>query len=111
MNIKDTKIKKGDLLVSQPFMVDGNFRRSVVLLVEYNEEGALGFILNRPIDFSVDELMPDFPDFNAQGYFGGPVATNTIHFVHKVGELLENSVEVYDGIYWGGDFEKLKFLI
>ncbi len=111
MNIKDTKLKKGDLLVSQPFMIDGNFRRTVVFLTEYNEEGALGFILNRPIEYKVNELLPDFPDFEALGYFGGPVATNTIHFLHKIGDLVENSIEVKDGIYWGGNFEKLKFLI
>jgi len=111
MNINDTKLKKGDLLVSQPFMIDGNFRRTVVFLTEYNEDGALGFILNRPINYKVDELMPDFPDFDAVGYFGGPVATNTIHFIHKVGELVEDSIEIKDGIYWGGNFDKLKFLI
>lgn len=104
-------IKKGDMLVSQPFMLDGNFKRSVVLLAEYNHEGALGFILNRPINFKVDELLGEFPDFDNYAFFGGPVATNTIHYVHRSGNILDGSIEITDNIYWGGDYEKLKSLI
>jgi putative transcriptional regulator len=44
-------------------------------------------------------------------FYGGPVATDTIHYIHNVGDLLEESVEVMSGLYWGGNFEKLKFLI
>jgi len=111
MESKQIELKKGDLLVSQPFMIDGNFRRTVVFMVEYNEEGALGFILNRPLEYNVDELIQDFPDFKRSAFFGGPVSTNTIHYIHKLGHLLEDSVEITDGIFWGGDFEKLKVLI
>lgn len=105
------KLNKGDLLVSQPFMMDGNFRRTVIYLAEYNDEGALGFILNRPLDYRADELIADFPEFEDAAYFGGPVSTNTIHYIHKAGDLLDDSVEVNSGIYWGGNYEKLKVLI
>ena len=107
----DTDLKKGDLLVSQPFMIDGNFRRTVVYLTEYNRKGALGFILNRPLDYKVEDLVLEFPEFNDHAYFGGPVATNTIHYIHKAGHILDESVEINEGIFWGGDFEKLKSLI
>ena len=110
-NSKDIKVEKGDLLVSQPFMIDGNFRRSVVYLAEYNKEGALGFILNRPLDYKVEDLMVDFPDYKDLAHFGGPVATNTIHYIHRIGNLLEESVEISNGIFWGGNFNKLKSLI
>ncbi len=105
------KLKKGDLLVSQPFMSDGNFRYSVVFMVEYNDEGALGFILNKKTDYKIGDLLDDFPDFDASVYFGGPVATNTIHYIHSKGDILEGSFEVVKGIFWGGDFDKLKLLI
>ncbi|MEL6926102.1 MAG: YqgE/AlgH family protein, partial [Bacteroidota bacterium] len=39
------------------------------------------------------------------------VQTDTIHYIHNVGELLDDSKEVANGVYWGGDFEKLKFLV
>ena len=111
MEEKKLNLKKGDFLVSQPFMMDGNFRRTVIFLTEYNEEGALGFILNRPLEYNADELMAEFPEFDDAAYFGGPVATNTIHYVHRVGHLLDDSIEVKDGIFWGGNYDKLKVLI
>ena len=59
----------------------------------------------------IDELIEDFPEFDSEVFFGGPVQTDTIHYVHNVGSLLDESTKVTDGVYWGGDFEKLKFLI
>lgn len=111
MEKKDYKLEKGCFLISQPFMVEGNFRRTVIYLAEYNKDGALGFIINRPLDYNADELMADFPEFKDSAYFGGPVATNTIQYVHKSGDILDESIEIKEGIYWGGNFEKLKFLI
>lgn len=107
----DTDFRKGDLLLSQPFMLDGNFRRTVVLLAEFNEEGAVGFIINRPMDIRVDELIPDFPEFEGFAHFGGPVSTDTIHYVHRMGELLEESMPIVPGLFWGGNYEQLKALI
>lgn len=109
--MKELDIKKGDLLLSQPFMLDGNFRRSVVFLTEFNDEGAVGFIINRPMDIQVDQLIPEFPEFNGIAHFGGPVSTDTIHYVHRLGELLEDSQEIMDGLFWGGNYEQLKVLI
>jgi len=105
------EIKNGKVLLAEPFMLDPNFKRSAVLLCEHNEEGSLGFIMNKPLNMQIDELIEDFPEFEAGVFFGGPVQTDTIHYVHNVGDLLEESVPVVDGVYWGGDFEKLKFLI
>lgn len=108
----DKKIQAGDVLLSEPFMLDPNFRRSAVLLCEHEtEDGSVGFILNKKLDMNVDELISEFPEFEAPVFFGGPVSTDTIHYVHNVGELLEESRFVTEGIWWGGDFEKLKFLI
>lgn len=105
------QIKTGYLLVAEPFMLDPNFKRAVVLLCEHSKEGSLGFIINRPLDVHVHELVKDLPDFGAQVFFGGPVQTDTIHYLHNVGDLLGDSREVAQGVYWGGDFQKLKSLI
>ena len=102
----------GKILIAEPFMIDPNFKRSVALLCDHtNEEGTVGFILNKPLGLRINELIIDFPSFDTEVYFGGPVQTDSIHYIHNVGELLENSTKVIDGIWWGGDFEKLKFLI
>lgn len=106
------KIGKGKVLLSDPFMRDSSFKRAVILMCENNAEGSLGFVLNKPLkDTKIDRLISDFPDFDVTVHFGGPVQTDTIHYIHNVGDLLEDSVKIIDGVYWGGDFEKLKFLI
>lgn len=105
------EIKNGKVLLAEPFMLDPNFRRSAVLLCEHGEDGSVGFIMNKPLDMRVDELIEDFPEFDSEVLFGGPVQTDTIHYIHNLGELLEDSIKVVDGVYWGGDFQKLKFLI
>ncbi len=107
-----SELKKGVILLAEPFMVDPNFKRSAVLLCEHGKEGSVGFVLNHPLSHRVDMLIEDFPEFDAHVYLGGPVeADSTLHYLHNVGDLLENSVKVSRGIYWGGDFDKLKFLI
>ena len=104
-------IQSGSILLAEPFMLDANFKRSTVLLCEHNEEGSVGFIINKPLRMRIDELIEDFPEFDAEVFFGGPVQTDTIHYIHNVGKLLDDSRLVADGVYWGGDFSKLKFLI
>jgi len=102
----------GKILIAEPFMIDPNFKRSVALLCDHTiEEGTVGFVLNKPLGLRINELIIDFPSFDTEVYFGGPVQTDSIHYIHNVGGLLDNSTKVIDGIWWGGDFEKLKFLI
>lgn len=101
----------GRLLISEPFLYDSFFKRTVVLLVEHNEEGSVGFILNKPIDIKLNDLVEPFPDFNATVHFGGPVMEDNLFFIHTVGEELENSKEVMDGLWWGGSFDQLRFMV
>jgi len=106
------EIQTGRILIAEPFMVDPNFKRSVVALCDHTkEEGTVGFIVNKPLGLRLNELIMDFPPFETEAFFGGPVQTDSIHYIHNVGDLLDNSTKVVDGVWWGGDFEKLKFLI
>lgn len=109
--MKTVEVIKGNVLLAEPFMMDSNFRRSAVVLCEHDAEGTVGFIMNKPLDIDMTDLISDFPDFDTTLFYGGPVATDTIHYMHNVGDLLDESIKVQSGIYWGGDFEKLKFLI
>lgn len=101
----------GRLLVSEPFLNDQYFRRSVVLLSEHNDNGTTGFILNKPTQIKLNQALEDFPEFNAQIFFGGPVQTDSLHYLHRLGNKLPESKEIIPGIFWGGDFEILKLLI
>ena len=105
------KIQTGTVLLAEPFMLDPNFKRTTVLLVDHSVEGSVGFIINRKMDLSVNELIDEFPEFNAPVYFGGPVGSDTIHYLHCKGDLLEGSDEIARNVYWGGDYTRLKFLI
>ncbi len=104
------EIAKGKLLISAPFLSD-IFKRSVILMTEHGEEGSVGFIINKPTEFKLHEIVEDFPEFNAKVFLGGPVQQNALNFIHKENDVLEGGVEICDGIYWGGNFELLKILI
>jgi len=105
------KLKKGQLLVAEPSIIgDISFNRSVILLAEHNKEGSVGFILNKPLKYTIKDLVPDI-DANFKIYNGGPVEQDNLYFIHNVPELITNSIEISSGIFWGGDFELTRSLI
>lgn len=101
---------KGRILVSEPYLPDSNFERTIVLLCEHNAEGSFGFVLNKPSAVKIGEVIEGLEAFDAPVLVGGPVQQDTLHYLHNCEEL-ENAMHVVDNIYWGGDFENLKFLI
>lgn len=101
----------GLLLISDPFLKDPNFMRTVILLCEHQQEGSFGFVLNRPYDQPLGELISDLEGTKIPVYYGGPVQLDTVHFLHKRPDLIEGGFEVTDGIHWGGDFEEVVTLI
>ncbi|MDX2284319.1 MAG: YqgE/AlgH family protein [Bacteroidia bacterium] len=100
---------KGRFLISEPFMADENFQRTVVLLVEHGKEGSLGFILNRRLKLRIGELIDDMEALDVPVFSGGPVEGHTLYYVHRLGHL-PGSQQVHDGLYWGGDFDTLKHM-
>ena len=113
MALKNTaiQISKGKMLVAEPFMLDPHFKRSVILLCDHhNEDGTIGFVLNKTVDMKLNDILASFPDFDTKVHYGGPVATDTIHYVHRLGNEIPNSVKVMEGVWFGGDYEELKTL-
>lgn len=105
------KLKKGHLLIAEPSIIgDLSFNRSVILLADHNDEGSVGFIINKPLKYTINDLVPDV-EANFKIYNGGPVEQDNLYFIHNIPELITNSVEISNGIYWGGDFELTKTLI
>lgn len=104
--------RKSSLLLSEPFMMDQNFKRAVVLLCEHSEEGSVGFVLNQISELTLPEVTDEFPggeDFRL--FIGGPVEQDSVQFLHKSYEKLQSGTEISPGLYWGGNFETLKVLI
>ena len=110
-----TRIKqepaRGSYLRAEPFSEDENFRRTVVLLTEHNDQGSVGYLLDRPSSYTLSQALPDIPGFDVPLFEGGPVEQQTLHYIHRIAELGEEETEIAPGVYWGGDFEKLKMLI
>jgi putative transcriptional regulator len=72
---------RGKLLLASPTMMDPNFARSVVLIAEHTEEGAMGLVLNRPAETTVFEAVPDLAWLttdDANVFVGGPVAETAV---------------------------------
>jgi putative transcriptional regulator len=101
----------GKILISEPFLNDPNFKRTIILLTEHSEDGSVGFVMNKPTDYRIHEVIEDFPVFDAVVYYGGPVQLNTLQFIYKGEEIIDGSIEISPNLYWGGSFDLLKTLI
>lgn len=96
----------GHFLIAMPAMADKNFARTLTLVCEHNDQGALGVIVNRPIDMSLDDLFEridmtlESSRFQGQPvYFGGPVQTDRGFVLHSPDFFLDNStLPIDDGV-------------
>ena len=96
-------MKKGDFLVATPSIIgDYNFHRSCVLMVDVKESGSIGFIVNKKLEYTLDDLMENistpFPVF-----YGGPVEQDNLFFTHILGDLVPNSIQIDNDLFWSGD--------
>ena len=103
---------KGQLLVATTQLLDPNFARTVVLILEHNDEGAVGVILNRPTQARVTDLagqgFEESTDWEKPIHLGGPVA-GTVLVLHEVEEL--SDVEILPGVYSTAEASKIQQLI
>ncbi len=102
------EVDRGTLLLADPFLSDGTFDRSVILICEHNETGTMGFILNNKTEYHLPDVLEDLSDANQDLYIGGPVQQNTLHYLHRIGPVIQNAFQVTNHIYWGGNFDQLK---
>ena len=107
----DIKPAQGTLLISEPFLKDYYFRRSVILLAEHDENGSFGLIINKPVNIKLNEVIKDFPTFDSNLSIGGPVKTDSLFILHTLGSKIENSSKIMQGLYWGGNIDTIKSMI
>ncbi|MFT4032368.1 MAG: YqgE/AlgH family protein [Siphonobacter sp.] len=108
----NVRVTKGSLLLAEPFMGDENFERSVVLICEHsNTTGSFGLVLTQTMELLLDDVIEDdiYPDVPL--YVGGPVEKNTLHYIHRRPDLIENSTKLQEGLYWSGNFQQIKKLL
>ncbi len=106
------KSLSGQLLVATPRLPDENFYRSVVLVIEHNENGALGVVLNRLADRSVEDLWREVSDVECRGHrplnLGGPVS-GPLMAIHTDSESAE--LEIIPGLYLAAQKANLDHLV
>ncbi len=105
--MKNFKPSKGKILISEPFLKDPQFNRTVVLLGQYTGDGSVGFVLNRLLNGNTDELVPNLLSYNFPLYYGGPVEQNTLHFIHTCGNIITGAEYLKNGLYWGGSIQSV----
>lgn len=102
---------QGKLLVADPAILgDPSFHRAVVLVAQKGENSALGFILNKPLDISLNTLLPEIEDA-IPVFFGGPVDPDNLFYIHTKGDLIPNSIPIDGTWHWGGSFEDVVALL
>ena len=110
-NSGELSVQKGNLLISPPLTEDDFFHNSVIFLAQYSNDSVVGFIINKPIDIKINDLIEDFPNIEVKVYYGGPVATNNLYFIHRAPHKIDGSIHIDSDMYWGGDFGQVKKLI
>jgi putative transcriptional regulator len=101
----------GRIMISEPFLQGNFFNRSIVLLVDYSPKGAVGFILNKPFEAKISELLSILPGYEPEVFAGGPVGNDNLFYIHTLGNIISGSISVKDELFWGGNFDELKSAI
>lgn len=101
----------GMLLIASPKLQDPNFVRSVVLLLDYDQEGALGVVINRPTEFNLEQILPEVDALRGKAhvvYLGGPVDRQRLLLLLRSDSEPENSTRVFSDLHMSGSLETLE---
>lgn len=97
-------MKQGVFIKSTSLQDDPPFDGSLIFITEYNEKGAMGFIVNKAFPRKLNELEEFKHIISFPIYLGGPVDQEHLYFVHQRPDLIEGGQLVAGGIFLGGDF-------
>ena len=99
-------IHSGTLLISTPALDNTNFEKVIVFIAEYNQQGALGFVINNLFPRTLNELI----EFNYSKPFplfdGGPVESEGLFFLHQRPDVIEGGTAIINSICMGGNFQQ-----
>lgn len=99
---------RGKILISEPFLRDATFGRSVVLLIDHTDEGSMGLIVNKQLPIFVNDIINEFKYIDdIPLYKGGPIATDTLFYLHTLADI-SGAIPISKGLFLNGDFEEIK---
>ena len=104
-------MNQGKLIVATPSILgDFNFRRSVILLASHKTSGSIGFILNKKLNYKLNDIVEDI-DIKFPLFYGGPVEQDNLFYLHTLGNVIPDSIEINSSLSWNGDFKFVTKLI
>lgn len=99
---------RGKILISEPFLADHMFGRSVVLLIDHTDEGSMGLILNKQYPLCLNDIIEDLAHLDLIPlYKGGPMAPDTLFYIHRLPHIT-GALPIEKGLYLNGNFEEIK---
>lgn len=99
---------RGRILISEPFLRDATFGRSVILLVDHTDEGSMGLVINKQLPLLLNDIIMEFKYLDEIPlYKGGPIATDTLFYLHTLSDI-PGSISISKGLYLNGDFDEIK---
>ncbi len=109
--MKPIQIKSGALLYADPLLHDAYFGRAVILLTSHDSQGSVGLIVNKKLEVTLNDLLPEPISVDFEVYYGGPVSNDSLYFVHTIGNHVPDAAPIGKKIFWGGDFSFIAGLI
>jgi len=111
INFKNHQLSAGMLLISNPLIEDAFFKRTVVLLIDYNAEGATGIVLNKPMYVQINDVVKSISAKPLPLSAGGPVSTDRIFFLHQLNHVISDSQQIIPGVYWSGNEDDISIYL
>ena len=107
-----THLKKGDLIIADPSIVnDIQFNRSIILITSSSiENEVVGLIINKILHYKLKDIIPEI-NIDLDVYDGGPVNKDNLYYIHNQGHLIPESIKINQQLFWSGDFETIVDLI
>jgi putative transcriptional regulator len=113
-NHETVPLQQGVFLVAKPHLSDPNFIHSVILLVSYGKEGAMGLLINKPAYIQLRHLVPEVKGMKGVAipiYKGGPVSISDINILFTSDTPKEGALQVFDNVYFTGRKEMILSLL
>lgn len=113
LNQKQPLPAKGSLLIAEPFLRESYFRRSAICLIDNSSlYPSMGIVLNNKMRIYLSDIIEDMDTNEKIPLFcGGPVGSDRLYFLHTLGSIIPDSIEIVPGLYINGDFEIVKSYI
>lgn len=106
-----SRLTKGTFLIASPDIERGIYFRSVIILCEHTTAGSFGLIINKSLDVALPEEILNMKELaNPRIHIraGGPIQPNQMMLLHSGGHIPEQTLELCEGVFLGGDVQFLQ---